>query len=68
MFLMKLISFNIRGTGSKVKSKETREMINFHKVEFCYIQESKLEKVDQITCRSLWGLGNLRHRMVDPEV
>lgn len=55
---MKLISFNIRGAGSKVKRKKVREMLNFHKVDFCCIQESKLEKVDQLISRSLWGSGN----------
>lgn len=55
---MKIISFNVRGAGSKVKCKEVREMINLHKADFCCIQESKLEKVDQIISRSLWGSDN----------
>lgn len=44
--------------GSKVKSKEVRDLINFHRADFCCIQESNLEKVDQNICKSLWGTGN----------
>lgn len=55
---MKMLSYNIRGAGSTVKSKEVIELINLHKVDFCCLQESKLEKVNANICRSMWGMGN----------
>ncbi|KAL8496651.1 hypothetical protein ACS0TY_020372 [Phlomoides rotata] len=55
---MKMLSYNIRGVGRKAKKKEIRELVNNWKVDACFIQESKLEKVDGKICRRLWGKGN----------
>ncbi|KAL8487341.1 hypothetical protein ACS0TY_023861 [Phlomoides rotata] len=52
---MKIISINIRGLGNNIKKKEIQEIIRKQSIEFCCIQESKLELVDDRICRSIWG-------------
>lgn len=56
--LMKLLSYNIRGLGSRIKKEEIRELVRRHNFAFCCIQESKLEHCDDLICRALWGNGN----------
>ncbi|KAL8516062.1 hypothetical protein ACS0TY_014658 [Phlomoides rotata] len=55
---MKILTYNIRGLGSKAKLREVRELIREHKIDFCCIQESKKEVIDEFLCRAVWGEGN----------
>ncbi|KAL8523173.1 hypothetical protein ACS0TY_013224 [Phlomoides rotata] len=52
---MKMLSYNIRGLGSRAKRREIRESIARYDIDFCCIQESKLEIVDDFVCRAIWG-------------
>lgn len=52
---MKILSFNIRGVGSRVKRKELQELVRKNKVDLVCIQESKLDMVDENVCRTIWG-------------
>lgn len=52
---MKIVSFNIRGAGSLVKSKAVRDLIFKLRVDFCCLQETKLENMNESVVRSLWG-------------
>ncbi|KAL8492954.1 hypothetical protein ACS0TY_024238 [Phlomoides rotata] len=52
---MRILSINIRGLGNTIKKKEIQELIQKQGVEFCCIQESKLEVVDEYMCRTIWG-------------
>ncbi|XP_057775476.1 uncharacterized protein LOC130994451 [Salvia miltiorrhiza] len=52
---MKVLSYNIRGLGSKVKKREIRELIQKQGIDFCLIQESKLESIDEIVLKTIWG-------------
>lgn len=55
---MKILSFNVRGAGSTVKSKEVRDLIYKLNVDVCCLQETKLENMSEFMARSLWGDGN----------
>lgn len=55
---MKILSFNYRGIGKKAKRREIKEMLRKVKVDFCCIQETKLENLRERTARSIWGFGN----------
>lgn len=52
---MKILTYNICGLGCSVKYNEIRELIYKHGVDFCLIQESKKEYIDEDFCRVLWG-------------
>lgn len=54
---MKILSINIRGLGSRIKKREVNELIKKQNVDFCCIQESKLEAVSDADCRAVWGEG-----------
>ena len=53
--LMKILSWNIRGMGSLVKKRFVKKVIYQRKPDFVMIQESKLERVDIFTIRSVWS-------------
>ncbi|KAL8458968.1 hypothetical protein ACS0TY_036443 [Phlomoides rotata] len=52
---MKLLSYNIRGVGSRTKRKEVRDLVKKLRADVYCIQESKKEHVSEILCKSLWG-------------
>lgn len=52
---MKILTYNIRDLGCSEKCNEIRELIHKHGVDFCLIQESKKEHIDENFCRILWG-------------
>lgn len=45
-FQMKLISYNIRGLGGKVKKKEIQKLVREQKPNMLCVQETKMEVVD----------------------
>ncbi|KAL8537033.1 hypothetical protein ACS0TY_012283 [Phlomoides rotata] len=53
-----MLTYNIRGLGSRAKRREIRESIARYDIDFCCIQESKMEIVDDFACRAIWGRGN----------
>ncbi|KAL8466713.1 hypothetical protein ACS0TY_035679 [Phlomoides rotata] len=55
---MKMLSLNIRGLANRIKKKEIREIIKKHKIEFCCIQETKIEAVNVWDCKDIMGEGN----------
>jgi len=54
-FEMKIFSFNVRGLGTGEKKREIRRLISEKSPDVFCIQETKLEVVDDVMCRSLWG-------------
>lgn len=52
---MKLLSYNVRGVGRWAKRNEVRNLIRMGGMDFCCIQESKLENVNSRIIRSIWG-------------
>lgn len=51
---MKIISFNIRGLGGRIKKKEVRLLVRMQRPDLVCLQETKLERVDRKLCSSLW--------------
>lgn len=52
---MKIISYNIRGLGKRMKRKEVRDLVAEFRADFCCIQETKLEVMEDRVCRATWG-------------
>lgn len=52
---MKMLLFNIRGVGSRVKRKEVQDLVRKNKIDLVCIQESKLDEVNENVCRLIWG-------------
>ncbi|GLT31257.1 hypothetical protein SLA2020_342010 [Shorea laevis] len=56
---MKLISFNVRGLGSMLKRKEVGKLVREEQPDFLFLQETKLEKVDDDLGRTVWNSGEV---------
>ncbi|KAL8528573.1 hypothetical protein ACS0TY_006120 [Phlomoides rotata] len=56
---MKILTYNIRGLGQGIKKKETSNLIKGLHTDFCCIQETKFDQVNNHLCRALWGIGNI---------
>ncbi|XP_057792009.1 uncharacterized protein LOC131008911 [Salvia miltiorrhiza] len=52
---MKMVSYNIRGLGSKIKKRELRELLQKQKIDFCFIQETKMENFSNCDLKGIWG-------------
>lgn len=52
---MKIISYNSRGLGDRLKKQEVQRMVVDHKPDLICLQETKLEEVDSRLCCLLWG-------------
>lgn len=52
---MKILSFNIRGAGSRIKRKEAQDIIRSQGIDFCCLQETKIEAMNDRTVRLIWG-------------
>ncbi|KAL8468657.1 hypothetical protein ACS0TY_031739 [Phlomoides rotata] len=53
---MKILSYNIRGLGSRAKKKEIKKLIKMWCIDVCCIQEIKIDQVEARLGKSLWGL------------
>ncbi|XP_057803173.1 uncharacterized protein LOC131018471 [Salvia miltiorrhiza] len=56
---MKIFSYNVRGLGSKVKKREVREIIQNQNIDFCMIQETKMESFGDYDNKIIWGSDNV---------
>ena len=61
---MKLMTYNVRGLGGRVKRKALKQIVMKEKVEILCVQESKLEVVDQKICKEVWGDSEVEWRAV----
>lgn len=55
---MRMLSYNVRGLGSVAKCRDVGDIIRKKRVDFCMLQESKKEEVDEFLCKSIWTEGN----------
>lgn len=55
LFVMKIMSYNVRGLGGRVKKRVIRELVQKEDVGVLCIQESKVVKVELRLCGELWG-------------
>lgn len=53
---MKLITYNIKGLGGRVKKREAKQMVKSEKLNLIYLQETKMEVVDRSLCARLWDM------------
>ncbi|GLT62037.1 hypothetical protein SLA2020_347040 [Shorea laevis] len=51
---MKIVSFNVRGLGGVLKRMEVGKLVRVERPDFLFLQETKLEVVDNGLCRLLW--------------
>ncbi|GLT95878.1 hypothetical protein SLE2022_135350 [Rubroshorea leprosula] len=51
---MKFVSFNVRGLGGSVKRRELGNLVRVEKPDFLFIEETKLEEVEEGLCKMLW--------------
>ncbi|KAL8473622.1 hypothetical protein ACS0TY_030457 [Phlomoides rotata] len=51
---MKVMSFNVRGLGNKIKRNGIKQMIYQNRIDMCCIQESKIEKMEENIGREMW--------------
>ncbi|KAL8464472.1 hypothetical protein ACS0TY_034119 [Phlomoides rotata] len=66
---MIVVSYIIRGLGSRAKKKEIRELVLklgtgvcfffLDMADVCCLHETKMERVDNKLCKRLWGKGNM---------
>ncbi|KAL8483357.1 hypothetical protein ACS0TY_026164 [Phlomoides rotata] len=57
---MKILSYNVRGLGSNVKRREIKDLIRNHIIEFCSIQETKMEVISDSTCKTIMERRKIR--------
>lgn len=55
---MKLMTFKIRGLGSRAKRRELKGFLSEEAIDFACIQETKMKEIDRQVCPSLWYFGN----------
>jgi len=69
---MKIVSINIRGLGGEVKRKYLRELVSKEDPGLLLVQETKLTKLDDSKCYSLWAVmilvGSIEGRIRKEEV
>ncbi|GLT26695.1 hypothetical protein SLA2020_017410 [Shorea laevis] len=53
---MKFISFNVRGSGRTLKRKEVEKLVREERLDFLFLQETKLEMMEDGICRQLCNL------------
>lgn len=58
IFLMQIISWNIRGLGRHVKKRFLFKLIKKRKPEIVLVQETKLGNIERVMVQRIWGNGN----------
>lgn len=56
---MKILSYNVRGLRGRSKCSDVQRLIQKYGVEFCYIQETKKEIIDEAIGRAVWWRGRI---------
>ncbi|GLT26621.1 hypothetical protein SLA2020_016760 [Shorea laevis] len=62
---MKIISYNVRGLNNVLKKKDVRSLVLKEKVEMVFLQETKLEGVEYVDCRVIWGVDDFDREAKD---
>ncbi|GKA92856.1 RNA-directed DNA polymerase, eukaryota [Tanacetum coccineum] len=55
MLSMNVLSLNIQGLGPKAKKDWVKELCCKNKISFLSLQETKMEEMDDMVVRSVWG-------------
>ncbi|GLT98630.1 hypothetical protein SLE2022_161270 [Rubroshorea leprosula] len=51
---MKVLSLNVKGLGNMVKRRELGRLVRVEKPNLLFLQETKLEGVEECLCKKLW--------------
>lgn len=65
MVAIKLVTYNIRGLGGRVKKKEVKELVRSQKPDLLCLQETKMEGIDRRLCSLLWEGGDFEWESKD---
>lgn len=52
---MKILSYNVRGLGGRLKKLEVRNLVQKHCLDVFCLQETKLDSITAKLCSYLWG-------------
>src|ERR1044072_700195 len=52
---MRIMSFNSRGVGRRVKKRTVRELVSKEKLGMVCLQETKCDQLDFNMCTNIWG-------------
>ncbi|XP_028124401.1 uncharacterized protein LOC114321436 [Camellia sinensis] len=66
-FLMKLLSWNIRGLGKLEKKARIKCLLKDRLIDIVFFQETKKTVVSKNAVRGLWGSKNMEFMSVDPD-
>ncbi|PWA76634.1 RNA-directed DNA polymerase, eukaryota [Artemisia annua] len=55
------MGYNMEGLGNKTKKGWIKELCHHHRINFVGIQETKMESIDLLSIKSLWGNLNFDH-------
>lgn len=50
VLVMKIVTFNVRGLGGRVKKRELKKLVKREKLDMLCVQETKLENITQRIC------------------
>lgn len=64
---MKIVSYNIRGLGGRIKKKEIRELIRKFNSSVVFLQETKYINHNNVLIHSIWGNTNVEWRAKDAQ-
>lgn len=64
---MQILSWNIRGLGSRLKKRFASKIIRSKKPDIILFQESKLEKLERGTAIRIWGDAEMDYVIAESE-
>lgn len=64
---MKIGSINIRGLGSKIKKGEVKSLFYNSSLDFCCVQETKIEAWSVDCGREIWGRDQIDYCVLNSE-
>ncbi|KAK8317082.1 hypothetical protein V6Z11_A13G083800 [Gossypium hirsutum] len=59
---MKIVSCNVKGLGLDIKITMVNKLVRLHRVDVCFLQETKLEEVSRENISKMWGDDNIDFR------
>ncbi|KAB2047939.1 hypothetical protein ES319_A13G080500v1, partial [Gossypium barbadense] len=59
---MKIVSCNVKGLGLDIKITMVNKLVRLHRVDVCFLQETKLEEVPRENISKMWGDDNIDFR------
>lgn len=66
-FLIKILSWNIRGLGSNLKKRFVNELIKSRKPDIMFVQETKIEIMHTDWVERMWDNNNMDFMFVEAE-